>query len=378
MSRVTIDYTAGAQQGAGIGRYTRELVQALGRLDTTTTYTLLVRGDIRVAGSVDGFPANFRLRRIPIANRTFLRLWRTGVPLAGEWLAGAADVYYSPDFTLPPLRGGRAAVTIHDLSFLRVPETADAGLRAYLSAAVPRAVTRADHVFADSAHTRQDLIDLLGVPPDRISVLLSATSPHFRRVEDAAALAEVRARYGLDGPFILGLGTLEPRKNLARLMEAFARLRAEGVAHHLILVGGRGWLDDPIFAHVERLGLRDSARFLGYVPDADLPALYSLADAFAFPSLYEGFGLPPLEALACGTPTVVSDTSSLPEVVGDAALLVPPTDVDALAAALRRLLDDAALGARLRVAGPSRAASFSWDTAARQLQATLLRLAQGI
>ena len=159
MSRVTIDYTAGAQQGAGIGRYTRELVQALGRLDTTTTYTLLVRGDIRVAGSVDGFPANFRLRRIPIANRTFLRLWRVGVPLAGEWLAGAADVYYSPDFTLPPLRGGRAAVTIHDLSFLRVPETADAGLRAYLSAAVPRAVTRADHVFADSAHTRQDLID---------------------------------------------------------------------------------------------------------------------------------------------------------------------------------------------------------------------------
>ena len=293
MSRVTIDYTAGAQQGAGIGRYTRELVQALGRLDTTTPYTLLVRGDIRVAVSVDGFPANFHLRRIPIANRTFLRLWRAGVPLAGEWLAGAADVYYSPDFTLPPLRGGRAAVTIHDLSFLRTPEAADPRLRAYLSAAVPRAVARADHVFADSAHTRQDLIDLLGVAPDKISVLLSAASPHFRRVEDAAALAEVRARHGLDAPFILGLGTLEPRKNLARLMDAFARLRADGYPHRLILVGGRGWLDDPIFAHVERLGLRDRVRFLGYVPDADLPALYTLADAFAFPSLYEGFGLPP-------------------------------------------------------------------------------------
>ena len=373
--RVTLDYTAGAQQGAGIGRYTRELVQALGRLDTTTAYTLLVRGDIRVPGSVDGFPPNFRLRRVPLDNRTFLRLWRAGVPLAADWLAGPSNVYYSPDYTLPPLRAGRAAVTVHDLSFLRVPETADAGLRAYLSAAVPRAVARADHVFADSAHTRQDLIDLLGVAPDKVTVILSAASPRFRRVENAQALAEVRARYALDGPFILGLGTLEPRKNLARLMEAFAQVRDDGHPHALILAGGRGWMDDPIFAHVERLGLRDSVRFLGYVPDADLPALYSLADAFAFPSLYEGFGLPPLEALACGTPTVVSDTSSLPEVVGDAALLVPPTDVAALAATLRRLLDDETLRARLRAAGPAQAARFSWDTGARQLRDTLLGLA---
>ena len=176
----------------------------------------------------------------------------------------------------------------------------------------------------------------------------------------------------MSGPFILGLGTLEPRKNLPRLIEAFGRLKAGGAAHLLALAGGKGWLYDPIFSQVERLGLREAVRFLGYVADDDLPALYSLADAFAFPSLYEGFGLPPLEALACGAPTVVSTSSSLPEVVGDAALLVPPTDVDALADALHRLVSDEALRARLREAGPLQARQFTWEAAGRALHTTLM------
>lgn len=375
--RITIDYTAAAQQGAGIGRYTRELICALARLDHTTPYTLLIRGRVDFADGLADFPPNFRVRRIPIANVQFLRLWRLGVPLPVDWLAGQATVYYSPDFILPPVWRGRTLLTVHDLSFIRSPETADARLRAYLNKAVPASVARADHVLADSAATARDVVDLLGADPAKVSVLYAGVSPRFRRIEDPTTLAAVRARYKLDGPFILGLGTLEPRKNLPRLIEAFARLRHQGLPHTLALAGGRGWMYDPIFTQVEKLGLQSVVRFLGFVADDDLPALYSLADAFAFPSLYEGFGLPPLEALACGTPTVVSTTSSLPEVVGEAALLVSPTDVEALAAALYRLVSDTGLRAALREAGPTQARRFSWDEAGRGLKRVLETLSVG-
>ncbi|MFN8500014.1 MAG: glycosyltransferase family 1 protein [Anaerolineae bacterium] len=374
--RITIDYTPAARQGAGIGRYTRELIRALARLDTATAYTLLVRGAATVPDSLAGFPPNFRVRRSPLSERTLTRLWRLRVPLPADWLAGPSDVYYSPDYILPPLRRGRAVVTVHDLSFLTVPQAADAGLRAYLADAVPRSVARADHILADSEHTKQDLVRLLRTPADKISVLYSGVSPAFRRVVDEARLSEVRARYGLTGPFILGLGTIEPRKNLVRLIEAFAQLAAAGEPHALALVGGQGWLYGPIFDRVKALGLEERVRFLGFVADADLPPLYSAAEAFAFPSLYEGFGLPPLEALACGTPTVVSNVSSLPEVVGDAALQAPPTDVAALAATLARLLHDEPLRARLREAGPRQASRFTWEAAAAQLRETLYGLSE--
>ncbi|MFN8475588.1 MAG: glycosyltransferase family 1 protein [Anaerolineae bacterium] len=372
--RITLDYTPAARQQAGIGRYTRELIRALARLDSEGAYALLVRGEATLPDSLAGFPPNFRVRRTPISERTLTRLWRLRVPLPVDWLAGSSDVYYSPDYILPPLRRGRAVVTVHDLSFLTVPEAADAGLRAYLTEAVPRSVARADHILADSEHTKQDLVRLLRTPADKISVLYSGVSPAFRRVEDRARLTDVCNRYSLTEPFILGLGTLEPRKNLVRLIEAFGQLVAAGEPHVLALVGGQGWLYGPIFERVQTLGLQERVRFLGFVPDGDLPALYTAADAFAFPSLYEGFGLPPLEALACGTPTVVSNVSSLPEVVGDAALQVPPTDVDALAAALTRLLHDGPLRARLGEEGPRQASRFTWDAAAAQLREILYRL----
>ncbi len=375
--RITIDYTPAARQGAGIGRYTRELIRALAQLDTETAYTIFVRGAPTVPNSLDGLGPNFRIRQTPVSERVLTRLWRMRLPLPVDWLAGPSAVYYSPNYILPPLRRGRAVVTVHDLSFLTVPDAADAGLRAYLAEAVPRSVTRADHVLADSEHTRQDLVRLLRTPADKISVLYSGVSPQFRRVEDPTRLADVRTRYGLAQPYILGLGTLEPRKNLVRLIEAYGQLAQVGEAHLLALVGGQGWLYGPIFDRVQALGLQERVRFLGFVPDADLPALYSAAEAFAFPSLYEGFGLPPLEALACGTPTVVSNVSSLPEVVGDAALQVEPTDVEALAAALTRLLHDEPLRVRLRTDGPIQASRFTWTAAAKQLHDVLYRLAAG-
>jgi glycosyltransferase involved in cell wall biosynthesis len=265
----------------------------------------------------------------------------------------------------------------------------------YLSDAVPRSLRRADAVLADSRATRGDLARLLGYDEARVTVVYPGVSPRFRPLPPEAT-APVRARLGLPERFVLFVSTLEPRKNLVRLLEAFAQLRTEGrglrtelsVADdsvlssqssslQLVIAGKRGWLYEEIFAALERLELGDRVRLLDFVDDNDLPALYNLAWAFAYPSIYEGFGMPALEALACGTPVVTADNSSLPEVVGDpasgseepAAALAPAEDVAALAAALGRVVFDTALRARLREAGPARARQFTWERAAQQVLA---------
>jgi glycosyltransferase involved in cell wall biosynthesis len=239
-------------------------------------------------------------------------------------------------------------------------------LRAYLNKVVPRSVARADHVIADSAATRDDLVAHYGTPPEKISVLYSGVSRVFQPVRDPAVLAAVRERYGLrSGPFVLGVGTIQPRKNYARLIQALARQPDPELS--LVIAGGKGWLYDAIFAEVERCGLQGRVIFPGFVADEDLPALYSAARVYAYPSTYEGFGLPLLEAYACGTPVVTSTAACLPEVAGDAALLVPPTDVDALAAALHQAASDEALRARLIARGFERVKAFTWERSARQL-----------
>jgi glycosyltransferase involved in cell wall biosynthesis len=367
--RVGFDATPAVTQGAGIGRYTRELLRALAALDTHNDYRLFY------AASPESFrhplptlPANFRARRLPLHDIWLARAWhRAQLPLPANWLTGPIDLFHSPDFTLPPLtHGTRSLLTVHDLSFIRDPESADSALRAYLNRVVPRSVARADHVLADSESTRADLIELYRTPPAKVSVLYSGVDERFRPVTDSAALNAVRAKYDLGGwPFVLAVGTLQPRKNYVRLIQALAQLPLPDVC--LVIVGGRGWLFGAIFAEVERLGLRARVRFPGFANDADLPALYSAARVLAYPSLYEGFGLPILEAFACGTPVVTSTASSLPEVAGDAALLVPPTDVDALAAALTAALTDDALRADLIHRAQARLPLFSWEKSARQL-----------
>ncbi len=364
---VAIDYTAALQQSGGIGRYVRELVAALARLDRESPYRLFAAG--QAPGDLPPAPGpNFTWRASRISPTWFARLWhRVQLPLPVEWWTGPVGLLHAPDFTLPPVRRGtRTLLTVHDLSFVRAPETAPASLRAYLNHVVPRSVAHADHVLADSEATRQDLIALYNTPPGKISVLYSGVSEHFRPITDAAALDAVRLRCGIGaGPFILSVGTVQPRKNYLRLVEALHHLGRPDLK--LVIAGGRGWLDDPLYARIDTLGLRDRVIFTGFVPDSDLPALYSAARVFAFPSLYEGFGLPILEAMACETPAVVSTASSLPEVAGDAALLVDPTDVDSLTHAITRLLDDEALRADLAARGRERAAAFTWEKAARQL-----------
>jgi glycosyltransferase involved in cell wall biosynthesis len=275
----------------------------------------------------------------------------------------------------PILPGCPTVVTVHDLSFMRYPQAFPPVQRAYLHSQVRRSTRAARRVIAVSQATKLDVVELFGVAPERIDVVHNGVDASFCPAP-AAGVEAFRRQAGLPERFILHLGTLEPRKNLVRLVQAFARVRAHDAgqpAVKLVLAGGKGWGYDAIFAEVGRLGLEQEVLFPGYVADHDLAWWYRAAAVFAYPSLLEGFGLPVLEAMACGAPTVTSNLSSLPEVAGDAALLVDPTSVDALAAALLRLLAIAALAPDLQARGQAQAARFPWSRTAQQTAAVYRR-----
>ena len=353
-------------------------MQALVRLDPDNAYVLLHAAPNPGAKAVYPQAPNVAARPLRFSERVLNVAWhRLGIPLPVDWFTGTVDIFHSPDFVLPPLRRGRRILTVHDLAFLLYPECADAHLRDYLEHVVPRSAARADFVVADSANTLNDVVCLLGVAPERVAVVPGGVESRFRPEEDHARIEALRHRLGLDRtPFILWLGVLEPRKNVRRLMEAFGLLkRREDLPHHLLLVGRRGWLADDIFEFAQRSPFREAIHFTGFVEDEELPTLYSAADLFVFPSLYEGFGLPALEAMACGTPVVAAAAASLPEVVGDAGLLVEPTDVEQLADAMRRLLTDEALRAELCQRGLAQAQRFSWEAAAQRLLDVYQRVA---
>jgi glycosyltransferase involved in cell wall biosynthesis len=365
--RVGIDYTAAARQGGGIGRYTRELVAALLKLESSHRYTVfaatggLENGDWRPEIG----DSNTRFRAIPLTDDWLHRLWqRLRLPIPVELVTGPLDIFYSPDFVLPPtLRATCTLLTVHDLSFLHFPDAFVPSLREYLERVVPRSVARADRVLADSESARDDIVTRFGTSPEKVEVLYGGVDSRFRPEKAPGEEARLKAEYGIEAPYILSVGTLQPRKNYVRLIKAFASLPLANL--RLYIAGGYGWLCEDILAEAEKHG--DRVRVLGFVDDADLPALYRNAALFAFPSLYEGFGIPPLEAMACGTPVVCSDASSLPEVAGDAALMVDPFDVDGLAEAMARALEDASLRRGMVAKGLSQAARFTWEDAAYQL-----------
>lgn len=400
--RIAVDYTPALWQGAGIGRYTRELISAAAGLDGGIELRLFY-----AAGGLEPqSPYLAELRRlcaahrhvrpapIPLSPRRLTQLWqRLRLPLPVELFTGPVDVVHATDFALPPTRA-RAIVTIHDLSYQIYPELFVPSLARYLARAVPRALRRADLVLADSEATRRDLGRLLGVDLRRVEVVYPGVSPAFRPLPPAAR-EPVRQRLGLPDDFLLFVSTISPRKNLVRLLEAFAALIADrkpGIDNpspyggldrlQLVIAGQRGWLYQEVFATIARLGLRDRVRVLDYVDDKDLPALYNLATASVYPSIYEGFGLPALEALACGSPLLTADNSSLPEIVagdigeGPAAVLVDAEDVASIARGLRQIYADGALRERLRALGPARSRRFTWDGAARRLLACYGRAAK--
>lgn len=380
---VGVDYTAAAWQGAGIGRYTRELMRAMVGLDRSIQYRLFYAagglpaaspylGELRALAAAH---ANVTVKPIALAPRHLTILWqRLRLPLRVERLIGPVDLLHAPDFVLPPTHA-RTLLTIHDLTFLVRPECAEAGLRRYLATAVPRALRRADMVLVDSQATASDLARLLGVSGPRVRLVYPGVEARFRPLP-AAEVEPLRAALGLPADFLLFVSTIEPRKNLVRLLEAFALLVADGGqwtveggqgardSLQLVIAGRKGWLYEEVFAAVGRLGLAGRVRFLDFFDDAQLPALYNLARAFVYPSLYEGFGLPALEALACGVPVVTAAVASLPEVVGEAALLIDPLNVASIAEGMARALVG---GEQLRAAGPLQARRFTWAAAAGAL-----------
>ena len=366
---IALDYTAGIRQGAGIGHYVRSLVDALLTQDTQNRYTLLTSGrptqehPFPVAENVQG-------RSILIPDRYLNILWyRLRFPLYANYFTGAIDLYHGLDFVLPPLHGNvRKIVTVHDLAFIEHPETAVPSLAAYLNKVVPHAVAHADHVTAVSQATKQALMKHYNTPEEKITVIPCGVGPAFQRVTDTTLLEETRSKFSLHHPLILSVGTLEPRKNHLGLIKAFHTVVQRGNTQAILAIaGGKGWLYEETQQAVKDLQLENRVRFLGRVSDQELITLYSLADIFAFPSFFEGFGIPPLEAMACGAPVITSNASSLPEVAGDAALLIDPHNTEAIAEALERLLDDEDLRKELQQKGYQQATTYTWTNSARKL-----------
>ncbi len=369
--RVGIDVTSAITQGGGIGRYTRELVHALAALEQRPTLRLFSARPPRTLPHPNPLPQVEGIQHTPapLDERWLYRLWyRARLPLPVQWVTGPLDLFHSPDFVLPPVGGNiPTLLTVHDLSFVHYPQAYPAPLVAYLNRVVPWSVRRATHIVADSVATQQDLITLWQTPAEKITVLYSGVDERFRPVTDGRHLAQVRASYDLgEAPYLLSVGTLQPRKNYQMLIQAFAPL-ARHWPHQLVIAGGQGWLYEDMVAEVGRQGLEGRVRFTGFVADRDLPALYSAATLFLFPSLYEGFGLPILEAMACGAPVVASNASCLPEVVGQAGVLLSPHEPAAWTRTLHTLLLDSGRRARLVGAGALQARQFTWRRAARQL-----------
>jgi glycosyltransferase involved in cell wall biosynthesis len=345
-------------RSAGISVYIANLLQHLGQIDADFRFQVLL-GDGVIPDDVS----------LPVTRARFSTR-RPGRRIVWEQIILprvlrrlGAGLLHAPAFVGPLMGSCRQVITVHDLSFLRYPEFFRPGNRLYLRTMTGVACRRADAVIAVSDFTAREVVELLGVGAGRVTTIYHGLAPRFRPLPEED-VARFRQEGGLPDRFVLFMGTLEPRKNLVQLVRAFARLQDPDL--HLMLVGARGWYYESVFAEVERLGLADRVHFPGYVPAETQAFWYNAAHAFAYVSVYEGFGMPVLEALACGVPTLTSSTTSLPEVGGDAVVTAPPGDESALVESLDRVIHDVALRTQLRQQGMRRAASFSWDKAASQ------------
>jgi glycosyltransferase involved in cell wall biosynthesis len=373
--RIGIDATPVTNR-SGTGYYTQKLLEFLGRADSENEYFLFCPSDYAASLEHPGVFDYPNYRIVQIQSRTPLShiVWRQ-MQLPQQIRQHGIDLFHFPAFIASLRSEIPSVVTIHDLCFLLFPETFSWLRRHYYRYIIPRSIDRCDAVIADSDSTRRDIIEHIGAGNIRIQTVHLGVDPvRFYNVADTSVRERVRERYDLPRDFILYVGTLEPRKNIPRLIRAFAYgIVSKGLPHDLVIAGRKGWLFKEIFREVRTLGLEQRVHFPGFVDPSDLAPLYSMARALAYPSLYEGFGLPCLEAMSCGTPVIVSDRSSLPELVGDCALLVDPMSVDAIAGALNKVCADEDCHKRLAERGPRHASHFSWLTTAKNTVAVYLR-----
>lgn len=357
---VGFDATPLIGQRSGVGHYTGRLLAAM--LDQYPDHTYLLYSNRPLTDLESPLDRAARVESYFERSR-----WLWMQTILPEVIARTRPDLCHFTNALAPIRHHRPYVlSIHDASLFLYRQFHPPARLLTIRLMLPLAVRRASAVVTMSESARDDLREVLKIPTEKIHVIHEAAPAEFSPISDKAVLASIRERYGLAGPYILYVGTIEPRKNLSRLLRAFARFRRQGFTHDLALVGPRGWSMDGLEAQIAELSLGGAVRLIGYVPERDLIGLYSSATLFVFPSLYEGFGLPPLEAMACGTPVITSNNSSLAEVCDGAACLVEPTDVPRLAEVIAELVADPERRAALSQLGRQRAAEFSWERAARQ------------
>jgi glycosyltransferase involved in cell wall biosynthesis len=358
--RIAIDAHSVGAQLAGNESYATNLIEALAQIDQKNQYALYVTKQAAVDRFADRWP-NFKIRR----TLPHTPLVRVPLTLSAELRTNPVDVLHV-QFTAPPFTPCPLVVSIHDLSFEDLPETFNRRSRAQLRLTVRRSARKAAQVLTLSEFSRKQIIDKYKIDPDRIAVTPLAAPAHFAPVTDETELSRIRQTYGIKRDYILSLGSLQPRKNLVRLIRAYSLLRdLKAKAPLLVLAGKRGWLYDEILRAASADKIRDDVVFTEYVEEKDLPALYSGATCFLYPSYYEGFGLPVVEAMQCGTPVITGNRTSLPEVVDGAGVLIDPFNERELAEATARVIDHPDYRAELRVKGLERAKAFSWTTTAK-------------
>ena len=347
----------------GIGTYIRNLLRQLARIDRNTEYILLCREpDLGIAAQLG---PNFRGVVEPSPNYSL----REQIHIPWLLRRERPDVYHAPHYVLPPAVRCRSVVTIHDCIHLMFPQyLPNRAAYAYARASMWAAARRSDRILTVSEASKRDILHFFNVKPEKIVVVYNAIDEHFSATPSEEQVARIRERYQLDHKFVLYVGNIKPHKNLVRLIEAFSQLRRTHDDLKLLIIGDEISKLPALRRAVHRNKLHKFVRFLGYLKDDTLTVLYRLASVFVFPSLYEGFGLPPLEAMASGTPVVTSNVSSLPEVTGDAAVLVDPYDVDSISDGMRRILDDPRLAEELRIKGLKRAREFSWERSVEKTQ----------
>lgn len=344
--RIGIDIQSTLGQKTGIGLYAASLLHALRRVAPHHEYIELAWG---------------RFHELRTDQRLYWQQW--GLPRRAK--KAKVDILHVPGFDAPFLKPCPVVLTVHDLIGRIFPHNLPPISRFYWSFWLPYSIRWADVIIADSECTRRDLIRWTGISPERVRVVYLGVDASFRPLRDNASLEAVRAKYGLPDRFVLYVGTIEPRKGLDTLLIAYAML-ADEIPQDLVIAGKLGWYTRPLFQLIEAYRLKQRVHFIGYVADDDLPKLYNLATLFVYPSRYEGFGLPPLEAMACGVPVICSNVASLPEVAGDAAWLVPPDAPEVLAAAMRQVLENEQLQDMMRTKGLERARNFTWEETARR------------
>ncbi|RPI29165.1 MAG: glycosyltransferase family 1 protein [Chloroflexota bacterium] len=359
---IGIDATALPPKPVGAGTYIINLIRTLANTECGHEFVIFAHQSGRLLLET---PQTTKFRWVTIADKSPAKrlIWEQAV---FPWIARreGIDLLHSLHYTRPLFLPCASVVTFHDMTFFLFPHLHTRSKRIFFPAAIRMSARTAGALIADSESTRQDAIRVLGISPDRITAVPLAAAEDYRPITDQGLLDRARQKYGLPENFILYVGLVEPRKNLPALIRSYKGMVDKGVTHHLVVVGRRGWMYEQVFQQVEALGISERVHFTGYADREDLPVIYNLASVFVYPTLYEGFGLPVLEAMRCGAPVVTSNVSSLPEIVGEGGLMVAPGDEAALTGAVLRLLDEPGLREKLSAQGLKQSALFSWERVA--------------